>query len=296
MECKVGTPMEKAISLMRRSESVFGMSSNMMRQLPSEPSPQEAFEDLVMNFILDQEERVKKLKEYMGIIGSDFMQLSLKIVEKLKDEIRAKENRVKKIEKITRYPTKEDLKPSSNLKFSETLVKITFSYALDFISPKSPCEFTPLVTYPEEVEEIIGIPIEVEPLNETPLEDLGLNTCNQHLPLSSREVPSFDKLDPQPQPLPNCLPLDASLGNERGLKPPIKPHSPDSFRMKALNNLTIHTSPSSLVSSFHLRDLYCYYHPYVDDPRKHYGFKPGLLGQSGSIGVDFLNIGMIEND
>nr|GEX32472.1 hypothetical protein [Tanacetum cinerariifolium] len=73
----------------------------MMHQLSPEPSRQEAFEDLVMNFILDQEERVKKLKEYMGAIGSDFMQLSLKVLEKLKDEIRAKENRVKKIKKIT---------------------------------------------------------------------------------------------------------------------------------------------------------------------------------------------------
>ncbi|GJY72449.1 hypothetical protein Tco_0476152 [Tanacetum coccineum] len=134
MECKVGTLMEKAISLMGRSESVFGMSSNMMRQLPPEPSRQEAFEDLVMNFILDQEERVKQLEEYMGVIGSDFMQLSLKVVEKLKDEIRAEENRVKKIKKITRYPENEDPKPSSNPKFLETLAKRTYFYAPDFIS------------------------------------------------------------------------------------------------------------------------------------------------------------------
>nr|GEV95831.1 hypothetical protein [Tanacetum cinerariifolium] len=114
MKCKVGMLMEKAISLMGRSESIFGMSSNMMCQLTQEPSRQEAFEDLVMNFILDQEKRVKKLKEYMGVIRSDFMQLSLKVVEKLKDEIRAKENRVEKIEKITRlYLTRislEDLR------------------------------------------------------------------------------------------------------------------------------------------------------------------------------------------
>ncbi|GJX06685.1 hypothetical protein Tco_0194617 [Tanacetum coccineum] len=45
------------------------------------------------------------------------------------------------------------------------------------------------VTYPDEVEEIIGIPVEVEPLDETPLEDLGLNTCNHDIPLSSREIP-----------------------------------------------------------------------------------------------------------
>ncbi|GJW21656.1 hypothetical protein Tco_0032278 [Tanacetum coccineum] len=75
----------------------------------------------------------------------------------------------------------------------------------------------------EEVEETLGTPIEVEPLDETQLEDLGLNTCNHDLPLSSREVPSFDKPEPQPQSLPNCPPLDASLGNERGLKQTTKP-------------------------------------------------------------------------
>ncbi|GJV29504.1 hypothetical protein Tco_1385952 [Tanacetum coccineum] len=47
-------------------------------------------------------------------------------------------------------------------------------------------EYTPPVTYPEEVEEIIGISIKVEPLDETPLEDLGLNTCNYDIPLSFR--------------------------------------------------------------------------------------------------------------
>nr|GEU65899.1 hypothetical protein [Tanacetum cinerariifolium] len=98
-----------------------------------------AFEDLVMNFILDQEERVKQLEEYMGVIGSDFMQLSLKGVEKLKDEIRAEENRVKKIEKITRYPENEDSKPSSNHKLLETLAKSTSFHGPDFISPKSLC-------------------------------------------------------------------------------------------------------------------------------------------------------------
>ncbi|GKE67944.1 hypothetical protein Tco_1522105, partial [Tanacetum coccineum] len=111
-----------------------------------------------------------------------------------------------------------------------------------------------------------------------------------------REVLSFDYSEPQPQPLPNCPPLDASLGTEKGLKPPIKLQSPNSFRMKVLDNLTIHTPHSSLVASFHLRDLYCYYRPCVYDPKKHYGFKPSLLGHSGSLGVDFSNMEMIEDD
>nr|GEV78294.1 hypothetical protein [Tanacetum cinerariifolium] len=137
-------------------------------------------------------------------------------------------------------------------------------------------EYTSLVTYPEQVEKTLGTSIKVEPLNDTKLEDVGLNR-NHNTPLGSREVPSFDKSEPQPQPLPDCLPLDASLGTERGLKPPIKPQSPNFFRMKVLDNLTIHTPPSSLVASFHLKDLYCYYCPCIDDPKKHYRFKPELM-------------------
>jgi hypothetical protein len=36
---------------------------------------------------------------------------------------------------------------------------------------------TPPVTYSEEVEETLGIPIEVEPLDQAPLKDIDLNTC-----------------------------------------------------------------------------------------------------------------------
>ncbi|GJV29054.1 hypothetical protein Tco_1385502 [Tanacetum coccineum] len=145
-------------------------------------------------------------------------------------------------------------------------------------------EYTSPVTYPKEVEETLGTLIEVEPLDETQLEDLGLNACNYDIPLGSREVSIFDELEPRPQPLPNFPSLDASLGGERGPKPPIKPHSLDSFRMKLVDNLTIHTPSSPHVASFYLKDLYCYYHPCIDDPKKHYGFKPGLLGHSGSLG------------
>nr|GEV47524.1 ribonuclease H-like domain-containing protein [Tanacetum cinerariifolium] len=162
--------------------------------------------------------------------------------------------------------------------------------------PSSFEEYTPPVTYPEVVEDTLETPIEVEPLDETPLEDLGLNTCNRDIPLSSREILNFYEPEPQPQPLPSCPSLDINLGEERGLEPPIKPPSPDSFRMKEVDHLTNHTPPSSRVASFHLRDLYCYYRLCVDDPKKHYGFKPGLLEQSGSLGVYFSNMEMIEDD
>ncbi|GJX23648.1 zinc finger, CCHC-type, retrotransposon gag domain protein, partial [Tanacetum coccineum] len=115
--------------------------------------------------------------------------------------------------------------------------------------------YTLPVTYSEEVKETIGIPMEVEPLDETRLEDLGLNTFNREIPHSSREVPSFKEPKPQSQPLPNCLPLDISLGDKINPEPPIKPYSLDSFRMKVVDNLTIHTPPSPHVASFHPKDV-----------------------------------------
>nr|GEU54846.1 zinc finger, CCHC-type [Tanacetum cinerariifolium] len=83
----------------RLRKYVCGITSDMMRQLPPEPSRQEAFEDLVMNFILNQEDKVKQLEEYMSVIGSDFTQLSLVVIVKLKEEIRMEENRAMKIKK-----------------------------------------------------------------------------------------------------------------------------------------------------------------------------------------------------
>nr|GEV97920.1 reverse transcriptase domain-containing protein [Tanacetum cinerariifolium] len=66
-------------------------------------------------------------------------------------------------------------------------------------------EYTPPVTYPEEVEK-----------------------------LYSKEVPSFN--GPKPQPLLNIPSLDVSLGDIIGLEPPIKPHSPDRSRMKNIGD------------------------------------------------------------
>nr|GEX26398.1 reverse transcriptase domain-containing protein [Tanacetum cinerariifolium] len=90
-------------------------------------------------------------------------------------------------------------------------------------------EYTPPVNYPEEVKKTLGTPIEVEPLNETKLEEVGLN-CNHITPFSSREVCSFD--GPEPQPLLNSPSLDVSLGDVIGPEPPIKPYSSDSSRIK----------------------------------------------------------------
>ncbi|GKB28394.1 hypothetical protein Tco_0867795 [Tanacetum coccineum] len=130
-------------------------------------------------------------------------------------------------------------------------------------------EYTPPVTYPEEVEKTLRTPIEVEPLNEIKLEEVGLN-CDHNTPLSSREVPSPE--------------------------PPIKPHSPDSSRMKVVDYLTTQTPPSPHVANSHPKGVYSYYNPGIDDPKRHYGFKPGLLGKSVSLDVDILNWEMFDDD
>ncbi|GJU97964.1 hypothetical protein Tco_1327235 [Tanacetum coccineum] len=60
--------------------------------------------------------------------------------------------------------------------------------------------YTPSVTHPEEVEETIGILMEVEPLDHMKLDDLGLNTNTHDLFISSKGFPSVDELEPQLSP------------------------------------------------------------------------------------------------
>ncbi|GJT27701.1 hypothetical protein Tco_0907976, partial [Tanacetum coccineum] len=57
-----------------------------------------------------------------------------------------------------------------------------------------------------------------------------------------REILSVD--EPEPQLLPNSLPLDLDLGDKRGNDPPINPLIPGSFRLKVVDQLTIHIPPS----------------------------------------------------
>ncbi|GJR90538.1 putative reverse transcriptase domain-containing protein, partial [Tanacetum coccineum] len=141
----------------------------------------------------------------------------------------------------------------------------TMDNEVGFTSPESTTqtlpsfeEYTPLVTYLEEVKKTLGTPIEVKPLNKTKLEEVGLNG-NHNTPLSSREVPSFD--GPEPQPLLNGSSLDVSLGDVIGPKPPIKPHSPDSSRMKVADYLTTQTPPSPQVENSYPKGVYSYYNP-----------------------------------
>ncbi|GKD12631.1 hypothetical protein Tco_1197038, partial [Tanacetum coccineum] len=66
--------MKDIVSLIGESENLCGISSIDMGCFPTEPSHQEAFEDLLMSFILDKEEKVRQLEEYISVIRNDFMQ------------------------------------------------------------------------------------------------------------------------------------------------------------------------------------------------------------------------------
>ncbi|GJY75338.1 hypothetical protein Tco_0480454 [Tanacetum coccineum] len=111
---------------------------------------------------------------------------------------------------------------------------------------------------------------------------------------NSREVPSFD--GQEPQPLLNSPSLDVSLGDVIGPEPSIKPHSPDSSRMKVVDYLTTQTPLSPHVANSHPKGVYSYYNPSINDPKRHYGFKPGLLGKSISLCVDISNWEMFDDD
>nr|GEV84507.1 hypothetical protein [Tanacetum cinerariifolium] len=98
-----------------------------------------------------------------------------------------------------------------------------------------------------------------------------------------REIPVVDQ--PKPQVLPNFSPLDVNLGDKRG---PIKPHSPDNFKMMAVDKSTINTSLWPHVASFHHKDMYCYYYPCIDDPKKHMDLNQGLGG--GGYLKDYMRV------
>ncbi|GJY15359.1 hypothetical protein Tco_0385781 [Tanacetum coccineum] len=116
------TSEEDAISLMGKSESVFRSITNEMCRPPTEPSRQEEFEHIVMNFIYDQEERIRQLENYMQDITDEFMEFSSEVALRLKEN----ESKPRKIEKITKYPDTKVLEKSAKHNFFENLEKKTF--------------------------------------------------------------------------------------------------------------------------------------------------------------------------
>ncbi|GJS59205.1 hypothetical protein Tco_0653989 [Tanacetum coccineum] len=67
-----------------------------------------------------------------------------------------------------------------------------------------------------------------------------------------------------------------------------------SFEEYTPPNIT--TPPLPHVANSHPKGVYSYYNPGIDDPKRHYGFKLGLLGKSVSLGVDISNWEMFDDD
>ncbi|GJX07254.1 zinc finger, CCHC-type containing protein [Tanacetum coccineum] len=129
MERKVDTLMKDAISLMGKSKSIFWLTTNEMYQPPSEPSRQEEFEHILINFIFNQEERITQLEDYMQVIAEEFMEFSSEVVRRLKEN----ENKPRKINKITKYPDTKVLENSAKHDFLENLEKKRFATSTNLL-------------------------------------------------------------------------------------------------------------------------------------------------------------------
>nr|GEW27611.1 reverse transcriptase domain-containing protein [Tanacetum cinerariifolium] len=121
MEHKFDTLMKDAISLMGKSDTVFWLTTSKTYRPPSEPSRQEEFEHIVMNFIFDEEERIRQLKDYMQVITEELMEFSLEVTDMSKvDKIEAKWTKpgtgMKRVQEI-----KAEGEPSSLFDFEEVM-------------------------------------------------------------------------------------------------------------------------------------------------------------------------------
>ncbi|GJY61797.1 hypothetical protein Tco_0462454 [Tanacetum coccineum] len=120
------------------------------------PSRQAKFEHIVTNFILGQEERIKRLKDYMQGVVEEFMQFSLEVGRRLRERIKENNDKPRKIEKITRYP---DTKiPENRTKLphlARRRLKIEFrdlDYSITMVSKQAT---TPLGSEPFTVETLL---------------------------------------------------------------------------------------------------------------------------------------------
>nr|GEU86253.1 retrovirus-related Pol polyprotein from transposon TNT 1-94 [Tanacetum cinerariifolium] len=130
MESRVDTLMKDAIWMMGRSENVFGISSNMMHQLPPEPSRQEVFEDLVMNFILNQEEKVKQLEDYMEVPSFDELEPQSQPLPNYpplddEDEVSSNDNEVTKVKALMALTDEERVSDSKESARYKEWIKIS---------------------------------------------------------------------------------------------------------------------------------------------------------------------------
>ncbi|GKC28302.1 hypothetical protein Tco_1035596 [Tanacetum coccineum] len=137
IEHKLNALMKNALSAMGKSQGMFEMTRKEMYRKLSEPSRQEEFEHIVTNFIFNQEERIRQLKDYMQVISEEFMEFSSEVARRLKERIKENKNKPRKIKKIIRYPDTKTLENSAKQNFLENLKKKTFPTPVNLLCEMS---------------------------------------------------------------------------------------------------------------------------------------------------------------
>ncbi|GJS44779.1 hypothetical protein Tco_0594900 [Tanacetum coccineum] len=138
---------EEAISIIEHKETLCGIINKKRGHVSLELPHMEAFKGLVLNFILNQEDKIQQLEECIGKIRSDFMQLSLNIVEILKAEIKTKEyeymsKRLKST--MSNLPTPEKLRRNSFASFlylKASIIKCDTTTSSTILSTPAPSSF-----------------------------------------------------------------------------------------------------------------------------------------------------------
>ncbi|GJW46627.1 hypothetical protein Tco_0078273 [Tanacetum coccineum] len=241
---------------------------------------QEEFERKILKLIDDQEDQIKQLEEDMRKTKDTFMCLADSLIATLKVKIEAKRVHPTKIERITRFPTHT---PSVTPK----TLKPTMLHRVSMISMIKPTVYR---TPHQHLNSNIKMPIlhsfeenklEYEDEDEVEIKMMGTGMDKESLEHNLYE---------------DDITLIICHNFSPTSNPPINPYSLDSSRMKVVDYLTTQTPPSPYVENSHPKGVHSFYNPGIDDPKRHYGFKPGLLGKSVSLGVDISNWEMFDDD
>ncbi|GKD32535.1 hypothetical protein Tco_1248044 [Tanacetum coccineum] len=229
MKCRVESLMRNEVLL----EYEVGFT------FPKKPY-QEELEARILKLIDDQEDQIRQLEEYMRKIKYTFMCLTNSLIGTLKVKIEPQRVHSIKIEKITRLPTHT---PSVT---PETL-KPTMVHRVSMISKIEPPIYR---TLHQHLNSNLEMPI-LHSFKENKLEHKEKDEVEIKIMGTGMDKESLEhnlhKNDITP-----IICHNFSLTSN----PPIKPKDSGSFRMKAVEPLTIHTPPSPHVAYLYRNSPY----------------------------------------
>ncbi|GKB92709.1 hypothetical protein Tco_0964981 [Tanacetum coccineum] len=203
-------------------------------------------ESLMRNEVLleYEEDQVRQLEEDMRKTKDAFMCLVNSLIATLKVEIEAQRVHSIKIERITRFSTHtptvtfETLKPTRVYRVSMiSNIKLTI-YRTSHRHLNSNLKMAILYSFEKNK-------LEYEDEDEVKIKNIRTGMDKELLEHNLYK---------------NDITLIICYKFSLTLNPPIKPKDSGSFRMKIVEPLTIHTSPSPHVAYFHRNGVYHYYH------------------------------------